>query len=121
MSVEHYVEWIGLVAQLTIDSLNSWQWAAGSVYYLLGLWSRLVSSMPYLKGDSPSQLEANVPKITRAYITSRLESVGLLLQQGGGGALDELLDSEEALGEQLECLPFLVRFQYEKSAAFVTR
>jgi hypothetical protein len=32
---------------------------------------RLVSSMPYLKGDSPSLLEANVPKITQAYITSR--------------------------------------------------
>lgn len=40
-------------------------------YYLLGLWSRLVSSMPYLKGDSPSLLEANVPKITEAYISFR--------------------------------------------------
>lgn len=47
------------------------QWAASSVYYLLGLWSRLVSSMPYLKGDSPSLLETNVPAITQAYITSR--------------------------------------------------
>jgi hypothetical protein len=38
---------------------------------LTGLWSRLVSSMPYLKGDSPALLEANVPAITQAYITSR--------------------------------------------------
>ena len=30
--------------------------------------------MPYLKGDAPSQLDVYVPKITRAYITSRLES-----------------------------------------------
>jgi hypothetical protein len=30
--------------------------------------------MPYLKGDCPSLLEANVPKITRAYITSRFDS-----------------------------------------------
>lgn len=51
------------------------QWASGSVYYLLGLWSRLVSSMPYLKSDSPSLLESYVPKITEAYITSRLDSV----------------------------------------------
>ena len=42
-----------------------------SVYYLLGLWSRLVSSMPYLKGESPSLLETYVPKITEAYLTSR--------------------------------------------------
>jgi exportin-7 len=39
--------------------------------FVLLLPNRLVSSMPYLKGDSPSLLEANVPKITQAYITSR--------------------------------------------------
>jgi hypothetical protein len=44
VSVEAYTEWIQLVAQLTIDSLNSWQWAKDSVYYLLGLWSRCASA-----------------------------------------------------------------------------
>ena len=64
-------EWIQLVADFTISSLASWQWAKGSVMYLLGLWSRLVSSMPYLKGETPSLLETYVPKIMDAYITSR--------------------------------------------------
>ena len=40
--MDKYQEWIQLVAELTVSSLNSWQWAAASVYYLLGLWSRLV-------------------------------------------------------------------------------
>ncbi len=71
VNVEKYHEWIQLVAELTVSSLNSWQWASNSVYYLLGLWSRLVSSMPYLKGESPSLLETYVPKITEAYLTSR--------------------------------------------------
>lgn len=71
MNVDKYNEWIQLVAELTVNSLNSWQWASNSVYYLLGLWSRLVSSMPYLKGESPSLLETYVPKITEAYLTSR--------------------------------------------------
>ena len=71
VNVEQYGEWIQLVAELTVSSLNSWAWAAASVYYLLGLWSRLVSSMPYLKGESPSLLETYVPKITEAYLTSR--------------------------------------------------
>jgi hypothetical protein len=55
-----------------------------------------------------------VPKITQAYVTSRLDSVRVLLSSGGGG-LDEMLDAEEQLSEQLESLPYLVRFQYEKS------
>jgi exportin-7 len=71
--VDNYHEWIQLVAEFTAKSLTSWQWASGSVFYLLGLWSRLVSSMPYLKGDAPSLLDTYVPKITKAYITSRYE------------------------------------------------
>ena len=38
VGLESYKEWIQLVADFTISSLNSWQWASGSVYYLLGLW-----------------------------------------------------------------------------------
>lgn len=81
VNVEKYGEWIQLVAEFTVSSLHSWQWASGSVYYLLGLWSRLVSSMPYLKSESPSLLETYVPNITEAYITSRsavLQAFGAL-------------------------------------------
>ena len=76
--MDHYTEWIQLVADFTVNSLQSWQWASGSVFYLLGLWSRLVSSMPYLKSDAPSLLETYVPKITEAYITSRCDDPGIL-------------------------------------------
>lgn len=38
VGLESYSEWIQLVADFTISSLTSWQWASGSVYYLLGLW-----------------------------------------------------------------------------------
>ena len=69
--MDAYHEWIRLVAAFTVHSLESWAWTAASVYYLLGLWSRLVSSLPYLKGEAPSLLETYVPKITRAYLTSR--------------------------------------------------
>ena len=67
------------MATFTIDSFKHWQWAANSVYYLLSLWSRLVASMPYLKGDVPSQLESFVPQVITAFINSRMELVGALL------------------------------------------
>jgi hypothetical protein len=43
--------------------------------------------------------------------------VRLLLGAGGAGSggLDEMLDADEQLSEQLDSLPYLVRFQYEKS------
>merc|ERR1719383_463398 len=68
VAVDCYPEWIALVAKLTVSSLQSWQWAAASIFYLLGLWSRLVSSVPYLKGDRPSLLDRFVPDIVEGYV-----------------------------------------------------
>lgn len=121
VKVDHYSEWIQLVADFTQQSLINWQWAAGSVYYLLGLWSRLISSMPYLKGDSPSLLDNYVPKITTAYVTSRLDSVAAVLasQQSGGGGIEDPLENEEQLQEQLDAIPYLARFDYAKTSEYL--
>lgn len=117
VAVEGWQDWISLVAEFTVTSLQSWQWAAGSVYYLLCLWSRLVASVPYLKGDAPSLLDAYVPRITETYITSRLESVAAVA--ASDGSIEDPLEAEEQLSEQLESLPQLCRFQYEATCAYL--
>ncbi|KAA8519254.1 hypothetical protein F0562_013510 [Nyssa sinensis] len=116
VNVEGYSDWIRLVAEFTSKSLQSWQWASSSVYYLLGLWSRLVTSVPYLKGDAPSLLDEFVPKITEGFITSRFDSV----QAGFPDDLSENpLDNVELLQDQLDCFPYLCRFQYESSSLYI--
>ena len=71
-----FLEVIVLVnAIICICVLLYFQWASSSVYYLLGLWSRLVTSVPYLKADAPSLLDEFVPKISEGFITSRFDSV----------------------------------------------
>lgn len=120
VGLEAYSEWIRLVAAFTVESLNSWQWASSSVYYLLGLWSRLVSSMPYLKGDAPSQLETFVPKIVRAYVESRLASVTASVSgAGGAGTVEDALENDEQLTDQLDSIPHLCRFNYADTAEFL--
>ncbi|XP_068659491.1 uncharacterized protein [Aristolochia californica] len=118
VNLEGYSDWISLVAEFTSKSLQSWQWASSSVYYLLGLWSRLVTSVPYLKGDTPCLLDEFVPRITEGFITSRLDSVK-------AGFPDDLsenpLDNVDLLQDQLECFPYLCRFQYEKSSLFIMK
>ena len=116
VAVEGYQRWIQLVAEFTLKSLQSWQWASSSVYYLLTLWSRLISSVPYLKGDAPSMLDAYVPKITETFITSRLDSVAALQR---GDAEEDPLDDEERLQDQLESLPHLCRFRYEQTVGCI--
>ena len=119
VAVEGWQDWIALVAEFTVTSLQSWQWAAGSVYYLLCLWSRLVASVPYLKGEAPSLLDAYVPRITETYITSRLESVAAVA--AADGSIEDPLEAEEQLSEQLESLPQLCRFQYEATCGYLCR
>ncbi|KAM0944113.1 putative importin-beta domain, armadillo-like helical, exportin [Dioscorea sansibarensis] len=116
MNVEIYSDWIRLVAEFTAKSLQSWQWASNSVYYLLGLWSRLVTSVPYLKGDTPSLLEETVPKITEGFITSRFDSVQAGIQDD---LSENSLDNVELLQDQLDCFPYLCRFQYERSSLYI--
>lgn len=56
-----------------------WQFAPNSVHYLLALWQRMVASVPYVKASEPHLLETYTPKVTHAYITSRLEAVPAIL------------------------------------------
>ncbi|XP_010543785.1 PREDICTED: exportin-7 isoform X2 [Tarenaya hassleriana] len=116
VKMEGYGDWIQLVAEFTLKSLQSWQWASSSVYYLLGMWSRLVASVPYLKGDSPSLLDEFVPKITEGFIISRFNSV-----QAGipDDPTDHPLDKIEVLQDELDCFPYLCRFQYERCGLYI--
>ncbi|MQL98443.1 hypothetical protein Taro_031154, partial [Colocasia esculenta] len=118
VNVEIYSDWIRLVAEFTTKSLQSWQWASGGVYYLLGLWSRLVTSVPYLKGDTPSLLDETVPKIIEGFIKSRFDSV----QAGFPDELSENpLDNVEVLQDHLESFPYLCRFQYQSSSLYIIK
>lgn len=95
--------------------------------------------MPYLKGETPSLLDETVPKITEGFITSRINSVQVLVyttditstvsvNKGiiavliicffytsqailADSSLENPLDSVEVLQDQLEFLPYLCRFQ----------
>ena len=83
-----------MVATFTVDSFKHWEWAANSVHYLLSLWSRLVASMPYLKGETPSHLESYVPQVITAFINSRMELVGALLRNGEAEGDDRQCDGD---------------------------
>ena len=116
VGIDCYMDWISRVAEFTYRSLQSWQWTAGSVYYLLGLWSRLVSSAPYLKSEHSAELGTFVPKIVEVYVTSRLDSVTAVL---GMTVSEDPLDNQEHLQDQLDNLPYLFRFQYQKTVEYL--
>ncbi|KAL5546843.1 hypothetical protein UlMin_006530 [Ulmus minor] len=118
INAEGYSDWICLVADFTMKSLHLWQWASSSVYYVLGLWSRLVSSVPYLKVDKPNMVENYVPGIIEVFISTRFDSLQSSLTDE---LLEDPLDNVELLQDQLDFLPYLCRFKYDACSSYIVK
>ncbi len=120
--VDGYLEWIELAASFTAQSFQNWQWSANSIHYLLSLWGRLVAAVPYVRADigaknHTGRLQECVQEVVRSYIQSMIDSVETVLLSEG--TLDDPLDDEGSLGEQLERLPVITRFEYSTSGHFI--
>eukprot|EP00761_Pharyngomonas_kirbyi_P013683 gb/GECH01013712.1/.p1 GENE.gb/GECH01013712.1/~~gb/GECH01013712.1/.p1 ORF type:complete len:1061 (+),score=152.47 gb/GECH01013712.1/:1-3183(+) len=110
---DNYNTFIDLAADFTRVSFQMWQGTDNSVYYLLNMWARLVTSLPYLKGDKPALLDNYIPKLATTYIESRLDLARGVI---ANDAMENPLEDEEKLTAHLESLPKLVHFDYEKIA-----
>eukprot|EP00041_Stephanoeca_diplocostata_P027991 m.781345 g.781345 ORF g.781345 m.781345 type:complete len:685 (-) comp23285_c2_seq50:1625-3679(-) len=115
VAVDGYSECINLAAQFTVASLSAWKWANNSLHYLLALWDRLISSIPYVKSDKPHGLEQYSPKISETYIQSRVSSVEVVLREG----LDNPLEDIENLEIQMKQIAIIARCQFEHTCKFL--
>lgn len=94
-----------------------WQFAPNSVHYLLSLWQRMVASVPYVKATEPHLLETYTPEVTSAYITSRLESVAVVVREG----LEDPIEDLGMVQQQLEQLSVIGRCEYQKTCALLVQ
>ncbi|XP_063086841.1 ran-binding protein 17 isoform X6 [Cavia porcellus] len=115
--VKEYPEVIRLIANFTITSLQHWEFAPNSIHYLLTLWQRMVASVPFVKSTEPHLLDTYAPEITKAFITSRLESVAVVVRDH----LDDPLDDTATVFQQLEQLCTVSRCEYEKTCTLLVQ
>lgn len=92
-----------------------WSVASNSIHYLLTLWQKLVTSVPYVKATEPHLLERFAPEVTRAYITSRLEMVNEVVMNG----LEDPFDEIGMVQQQLEQLSTIARCEYENTCSIL--
>lgn len=92
-----------------------WQFAPNSIHYLLSLWQRMVASIPYVRATEPHHLDTYTPEVTKAYITSRLDSARVIVRDG----LEDPLDDLAMVQQQLDQLSVIVRCEYEQTCNFV--
>lgn len=87
------------------------------MHYLLSLWQRMVASVPYVKATEPHLLETYAPEVTNAYITSRLESVAVVIREG----LEDPIDDLGMIQQQLEQLSVIGRCEYQKTCTLLVQ
>ncbi|XP_065827879.1 exportin-7-like isoform X2 [Oscarella lobularis] len=115
MQVENYGIIIEMIAKFTVSSLQSWQFSANSIHYLLNLWQRLVASICYVTSSEPHLLENYAPEITKTFLHSRLESVAVVIRDN----LDDPLDDLSLVQQQLDQMCTIGRCDYSGTCHLV--
>ncbi|GAM20910.1 hypothetical protein SAMD00019534_040850 [Acytostelium subglobosum LB1] len=111
VAIEGYQEWIGLLSAFTIETLKNPQFSPNSIHYLLSLWSKFVSSIIYIKGDtSKANLEKYTPLIMEAFLNSKVNGSSFLDDED-----DNLMDFDKMV-EMKEHIPYLGRLTYALTA-----
>ncbi|VDK28473.1 unnamed protein product [Gongylonema pulchrum] len=118
MKVTDYPVLITLLANFTEQSLRAYEFSSNSTYYLLSFWQRMVSSMPYMKANDPHLLNLCCPKITTAYVESRLQYARAVAR---GDVGDDPLDDQGALQQVMEQFAVICRCEFEKSTELIVR
>ena len=67
VSCDEYDVWVNYCTQITIESFRNWNWGVNADYYLMNFWSRMVATLPYLKGQKASNLETFVPEVSTVF------------------------------------------------------
>lgn len=77
----------------------------------------MVASVPYVKATEPHLLETYTPEVTNAYITSRLESVAVVVREG----LEDPIEDLGMVQQQLEQLSVIGRCEYQKTCTLLVQ
>jgi len=126
---EGYAEWIALTAQFTIKCCGQPVWSQNSMHYILSLWTRLVSSVPYMQAEYSTKgagarlpdtvFDPYIPKIIQAYVRGRLDALASADEAEREQVLAQL-DDLETIEDELDQLPSICRYAYEGSALGLT-
>ena len=116
-----FASWLELTGTFTIASFDSWDSCMNSIHYLLALWGRVVSALPYLRREEDeakvTMLKGCIMTILDKYMNVMLSSVETVV--GSYGAVADPLEDTGSLDEAMDRLPVLARLSYTNTGEFL--
>jgi len=110
--VDQYEEFVNIVTDFTVKSLQSPNTSLHSIQYLLVFWSKMVTTVGQSKPQEDKELHSMTSQIIQAFLNSRIEN--------NIEEIEEDLDKDENLNI-LENISNLVRFSYKENSTFLIK
>ncbi|KAG4097966.1 exportin-7 [Neocallimastix lanati (nom. inval.)] len=110
--IENYQEFINIVTDFTIKSLQSLQTSLNSIQYLLVFWSKMVTTVNQSKPQDDESLHDMTSQIFQSFLNARIEN--------NIEEIEEDLDKDATLSI-LENISNLVRFSYKENSTFLMK
>jgi exportin-7 len=116
VNAEGYSDWIRLVGQFSLT--QDWSEAPNSHFYVMSLWARLVTAIPYLdstrsRASTTGLLEHYAPKVLETFVSTRLAAIEQHVMED---PKDDPMPDEDSTFVDAEALPALGRIKYLRTA-----
>ncbi|ORY24996.1 hypothetical protein LY90DRAFT_514317 [Neocallimastix californiae] len=110
--IDIYQEFINIVTDFTIKSLQSLQTSLNSIQYLLVFWSKMVTTVGQSKPQEDEDLHEMTSQIIQAFLNARIEN--------NIEEIEENLDRDANI-TILENISNLIRFSYKNNSIFLIK
>jgi len=104
---DSYRKCISLIAKFSITSIKCLNFSKNSIHYLLCLWQRMASSVPYIKAQEPHGLENYMPEVMKAFIEARISEAS--------NVEADVFDDRDFVEQQLEQVATIGRCEYKST------
>lgn len=82
-----------------------------SVYYLMGFWHRMASAVRTSSADKTEIIISCFPKVTAAFIQSRMSICSAVVRDG----IDDPLDESHSIKQVMDYFSLICRIQYPET------
>eukprot|EP01063_Lacrimia_lanifica_P038822 TRINITY_DN8355_c0_g1_i1.p1 TRINITY_DN8355_c0_g1~~TRINITY_DN8355_c0_g1_i1.p1 ORF type:complete len:1148 (+),score=341.98 TRINITY_DN8355_c0_g1_i1:78-3446(+) len=117
----HFIDWLTLTAQFTMDSFVNWRDTANCSFYLLTLWSKLVQACVNVRPSNSPEATAILlraaPDIVLKYVQSRLELARVVVE--GTADVENTLEDPDSMMLQLDPVKMMGQIMYAKVGPFL--
>uniref|UniRef100_A0A914EG71 Exportin-7/Ran-binding protein 17 TPR repeats domain-containing protein n=1 Tax=Acrobeloides nanus TaxID=290746 RepID=A0A914EG71_9BILA len=118
VNIREFTEVVSLITDFTLKGFEVAEaFGQNSVYYLMNFWNRMASAVRTSSADKTEMIITSFPKVTTAFIQSRMSICYAVVREG----IDDPLDESHSIKQVMEYFSLICRIQYAETFQQLTK